>query len=589
MDRLVKVGLAAGAVTIFLALVGLVERFTDLALVGEQVTFSRLLLVLPPFAAGFVVGSPRVERGEQRLVTPVEALSGGAIAGAVAGALLGIAAVLVDGFGVDRVRAVFIATTEGLIDFVTFGLGPVPGALVLAAVSALAGAIGGTMHVLPVQFRKPVVTAVSAILLLGFLQRIVPVALAELGLARDWLYQRSGGLTWFGAVVVGAVAVGASISRPRAGDVIRTRFGLGRGDNGPDRGRNGGMEVGRLLVFLAVAVVLLAAPQLLGATISEVLGRVAVFVLLGLGLNIVVGYAGLLDLGYVAFFAFGAYATGVLTGGNLNTFQGITPPVVSADLNFYVAIPVVVALAALVGLLIGAPVLRLRGDYLALVTLGLGEMVTVLVASPWLTPLVGGPSGMRDVTDAAIGNVSFRDPQTFYYLALAFVALALFISRRLYGSRIGRAWTAMREDEQTADAMGISITSYKLLAFAMGGAIGSLGGALFAVRIGSLTPASFEVAVSILVLGVVIVGGLGSLPGVVIGALVLVGLPGVLREFEEYQQLAYGAALVVVMVLRPQGLVPNVRRSRELQEEERAQDAWGQEKEEEAAVEKAAT
>jgi branched-chain amino acid transport system permease protein len=215
--------------------------------------------------------------------------------------------------------------------------------------------------------------------------------------------------------------------------------------------------------------------------------------------------------------------------------------------------------------------------------------VTVLVASPWLTPLVGGPSGMRDVTDAAIGNVSFRDPQNFYYLALAFVVLALFISRRLYSSRIGRAWTAMREDEQTADAMGISITGYKLLAFAMGGAIGSLGGALFAVRIGSLTPASFEVAVSILVLGVVIVGGLGSLPGVVTGALVLVGLPGVLREFEEYQQLAYGAALVVVMILRPQGLVPNVRRSRELHEEERAQDAWGQEKEEEAAVEEAAT
>ncbi|HYY07708.1 MAG TPA: branched-chain amino acid ABC transporter permease, partial [Actinomycetota bacterium] len=215
----------------------------------------------------------------------------------------------------------------------------------------------------------------------------------------------------------------------------------------------------------------------------------------------------------------------------------------------------------------------------------------VLVASPWLTPLVGGPSGMRDVSDAAIGSISFRDPKSFYYLALAFVLLALFVSRRLYNSRIGRAWTAMREDEQTADAMGISITSYKLLAFAMGGAVGSLGGALFAVKIGSLTPASFEVLVSIQVLGIVILGGLGSLPGVVVGALVLVGLPGVLREFEEYRLLAYGAALVAVMVLRPQGLVPNVRRSRELQEEEMAQDAWaaGAPDEEAPAVEKAAT
>ncbi len=584
MARLVKAGLAAGMVTIFLALVGLVERFTDLELVGQPVTFSRVLLVLPPFVVGYVVGRPRVERGEQRVVSVEEALVWGAVAGAVAGAVLGVAAAFMDAFGVDRVRAVFIAATEGLLDFVTFGLGPVLGAIVLAAVSAAAGAIGGGLHVVPTRIRKPAVTAVSAVLLMGFLQRIVPVALADLDLERDWLYVPSGGLTWIGAALVAAIAVGASILRSTRGDTIR-RW-LEAGGNGA---RGGGTGMGQLVVLALVAAVLLGAPLVLGATISEVLGTVAVFILLGLGLNIVVGYAGLLDLGYVAFFAFGAYTTGILTGGLLNSFKGITPPVLSLDLNFYVAIPLVALLAALVGLLIGAPVLRLRGDYLALVTLGLGEMVTVLVASPWLTPLVGGPQGMRDVSDAAIGTVSFRDPKAFYYLALAFVALALFVSRRLYNSRIGRAWTAMREDEQTADAMGISTTSFKLLAFAMGGAIGSMGGALFAVKIGSLTPASFEVLVSIQVLGIVILGGLGSLPGVVTGALVLVGLPGVLREFEEYRLLAYGAALVAVMVLRPQGIVPNVRRSRELQEEEVAQDAWAHEKEEEAAVEGVAT
>jgi branched-chain amino acid transport system permease protein len=166
-------------------------------------------------------------------------------------------------------------------------------------------------------------------------------------------------------------------------------------------------------------------------------------------------------------------------------------------------------------------------------------------------------------------------------LALAFVVVAMFVSWRLSNSRIGRAWTAMREDEQTADAMGVSTTRYKLLAFAMGGAIGSLGGAMFAVQIGSLTPQSFTVQVSILVLGLVILGGMGSLPGVITGALVLVGLPGLLREFEEYRGLAYGAALVAVMILRPQGLVPNVRRSRELQEEERAQDAWAVQRQQE--------
>jgi branched-chain amino acid transport system permease protein len=184
---------------------------------------------------------------------------------------------------------------------------------------------------------------------------------------------------------------------------------------------------------------------------------------------------------------------------------------------------------------------------------------------------------MRGVPDAAIAGFGFRQTQHFFYLALAFVLVALFVSRRLYSSRIGRAWTAMREDEQTADAMGVNTTRFKLLAFAMGGAIGSLGGALFAVQIGSLTPASFEFIVSITALAVVILGGLGSLPGVAVGALVLIGLPGLLREFEEYRLLIYGGVLVAIMILRPQGLIPNVRRSRELQEEERTQDAWAQE------------
>ncbi len=158
------------------------------------------------------------------------------------------------------------------------------------------------------------------------------------------------------------------------------------------------------------------------------------------------------------------------------------------------AVPIVVLLAAVVGLLIGAPVLRLRGDYLAIVTLGLGEIVSVITASKWAQPLIGGPQGMRGVTKAEVFGLNFQDnPQHFYYLALAFVLLAAFVSWRLSTSRIGRAWNAMREDEQVADAMGISTTKFKLLAFALGGAIGSLGGALFAVSIGSLTPASFKI------------------------------------------------------------------------------------------------
>jgi branched-chain amino acid transport system permease protein len=298
-------------------------------------------------------------------------------------------------------------------------------------------------------------------------------------------------------------------------------------------------------------------------------------VLMGLGLNIVVGYAGLLDLGYVAFFAVGAYATALFTGAHTVSSLGATvSPAFSMNLNFYAAVPLVVLIAAFVGLLIGAPVLRLRGDYLAIVTLGFGEIARILVTSDWLQRFLGGAQGLRDVTDAHIGTVGFRDPQPFYYLVVAFCALAVFVSWRLADSRIGRAWNAMREDELAAETMGVSVVSYKLLAFALGAAVGCLAGALFAVQLGSLTPTSFNILVSITALAMVILGGMGSIPGVIVGALVLIGIPGFLSEFEEFRLLIYGAVLIGIMVLRPQGLIPNVRRMRELHEEDVEQDEW---------------
>jgi branched-chain amino acid transport system permease protein len=567
--RWVRAGVAAGVVTIFLALVGLIGGFTDVNLIGDEITFAGLMLVLPAFVAGLVAAAPRVEAGERHEMPLSEAIVAAAVAGAAAGAVFGVAVILANVIGEERIRAVFLNVSPQLIEFVTFGQTTVVGALIIVAISAVAGVLGGALRVAPTTIRRPVTAAVMTTLLFGFLQRVIPIALDQLKLQRDWLYSVSfDGLTWVGAIVVAAVAAGVSVLNGRFGSQVRGRVAGLRGRSGP------AISPGVLLAAALALALLIAAPLLLGSVISEVLGTVMVFALLGIGLNIVVGYAGLLDLGYVFFFALGAYALALLTGATLNAY-GIPPdPAISGHLNFYVAIPIVMLIAAAAGVLVGAPVLRLRGDYLALVTLGLGEMVTVLVGSPWLVPLVGGPSGMRGITDAAIGGLAFRDPQRFYYLALAFVGIAAFISWRLATSRIGRAWTAMREDEQTADAMGISTTRFKLLAFAIGGAIGSLGGALFAVKIGSLTPASFQVIVSIQVLGLVILGGMGSIPGVLVGALVLVGLPGLLREFEEYRFLAYGAAVVAVMVLRPQGLVPNVRRSRELQDEERAQDEW---------------
>jgi branched-chain amino acid transport system permease protein len=565
-STIVRGGLLGAVSLMYISLVGLYTKFADLELVGEQVTLGRVLLAAPAVVAAYVVTRPRVVAGERRSLELAPGVSAGALTGLVAGAAFAAVVWFAEWFGVDRIREVFVSISEALIDFLTFGSGVPAGLPILIVLCLVGGAVGGLARTASADLRGPLTVGAVAVLLLGLLQRIVPIVLVELGYEADWLYSPvTGGLTWWGAAGVFVVAA--------AGNGLWRR----RGGRARERVRATVYEVpaARIGLIVGILAVLSIMPWLLGSVISEVLGQVMIYVLLGIGLNIVVGYAGLLDLGYVAFFAFGAYTTGLLTGAFLNTSTGAADPAIGADLSFYVAVWIVALLAAGVGLLIGAPVLRLRGDYLAIVTLGLGEIVSVITASRWAQPLIGGPQGMRGVTKAEIFGLNFQDnPQHFYYLALAFVILALFVSWRLAASRVGRAWNAMREDEQVAEAMGVSTIRFKLLAFAMGGAIGSLGGALFAVSIGSLTPASFEFLVSITALAVVILGGLGSLPGVVVGALVLIGLPGLLREFEEYRLLIYGGALVAIMILRPQGLIPNIRRSRELQAEEASQDAW---------------
>jgi branched-chain amino acid transport system permease protein len=562
---IVRTGLLGGVGAIYVALVGLYTKFADLELVGQQITLGRVLIVAPAFVAAFAVTRPRVVAGERQTVELRGGLGVGALSGLVGAGVFAAALWFADWFGVDRIREVFVAITEPLVDFLTFDKGVPAGLPILIALCVVGGVVGGFVRTAPVEIRRPASAGVLAVILFGLLQRIIPIVFVQLGFEADWLYDRGAGLTWFGALIVFAVAAAANSLWNRDGGRTRERV----------RRNVGQAPAAKVGLFVAILAIMTILPLLLGTAISEVLGSVMIYVLLGLGLNIVVGYAGLLDLGYVAFFAFGAYTTGLLTGAFLNTTTGAATPALSADLNFYVAVWIVALLAAGVGLLIGAPVLRLRGDYLAIVTLGLGEIVSVITASKWAQPLIGGPQGMRGVTKAEVFGLNFQDnPQHFYYLALAFVLLAAFVSWRLSTSRIGRAWNAMREDEQVADAMGISTTKFKLLAFALGGAIGSLGGALFAVSIGSLTPASFEITVSITALAVVILGGLGSIPGVLVGALVLIGLPGLLREFEEYRALIYGGALVAIMILRPQGLIPNVRRSRELEDEEVSQDAW---------------
>ncbi len=563
LRRAVRAGLVGAIAIVYFALVGMIQKFDAVNLIGDVVTLGRLLIVLPPFAAGFILARPRVRAGVIESVSRRRTAASGVVAGATAGVVTALAIAVEQALPASSAQNVFVAVTPALIGVLTFDRGTPGGLVVLIVLCSVSGLLGAVLGAAKVTVRRPVAVGLVSVTLMGMLQNVFRVILVQLHVPTDWLYSiRFGGLTYLGAIVVFLVGTGASVVWAR---------GRARVVAGPGRRSEEAAPVRRALV-LGVGVLLLFLPLLLGSFLSAVLGQVGLFLLMGLGLNIVVGYAGLLDLGYVAFFAVGAYFMGVLTAA-ANSGSVFHP-----GLPFVAALPIVVVVAIVVGVLIGAPVLRLRGDYLAIVTLGFGEIARVLFTSDLLKPLFGGAQGLIAIPAPSFSiagfSVDFRDPQPFYYLVLGFCALAAFVSWRLASSRVGRAWTAMREDEQVAEVTGVSTVKYKLLAFGTGAAIGSLAGALFAVQIGSLAPTSFTVLVSIQALAIIILGGMGSIPGVVVGALVLIGLPGFLSEFQEYQLLVYGAVLVAVMLLRPQGLIPNVRRSRELREEDRSQDKW---------------
>jgi branched-chain amino acid transport system permease protein len=599
----VRTGAVMGGVVVFLALVGMIERLETLPIIGN-VNMDAILIFLPAAVGGWVVARPRVVAGERRTASTGLAGAIGATQGVVAGVMVELFLVIVSVLGIERVRQVFIAVSPELVAILRFHMGPVAGALVMLGGSLLMGGAAAVLRVQAKTVRGPVVSGLAAVVLVALLERVIAPAFDQVHVARSWLYSPvTTGLTWVGGAVVfllTAAAIRLRAAQRLAHVLMPNRYAAAASQTpapSPDGGEGSDGAVGAdgapvpgrdpldraskrwvaIAAWCVIALIVAFLPYLVGPVVSRILGTVGIFLLLGLGLNIVVGFAGLLDLGYVAFFAVGAYFTAILTGGQRVTFTGYQPPAFGLQLSFYAALPIVVAIAALVGVLIGAPVLRLRGDYLAIVTLGFGEIARVVFGSTWAQNLFGGSLGMSGVTDASIRGLPLNfqtDPRHFYFLVLLFCLAAIFVSWRLQSSRVGRAWNAMREDEQVADAMGISTTRFKLLAFAMGGAIGSIGGALFAVSLGSLTIASFQILVSITALAVVILGGLGSIPGVVVGALVLIGLPGLLTQFEDYRLLIYGAVLIAIMLLRPQGLVPNTRVSRELKEDERSQDQW---------------
>jgi branched-chain amino acid transport system permease protein len=314
--------------------------------------------------------------------------------------------------------------------------------------------------------------------------------------------------------------------------------------------------VARYLFYGLLLLIVFMIPLRIGQYWNYTLGTVGIYVLLGLGLNIVVGLAGLLDLGYVAFFAIGAYSVALLTAPEPHHLLW----------SFWIALPVGIVLAALAGILLGIPVLRMRGDYLAIVTLGFGEIIRILSKSDLLSSFSGGPKGVNNIAGPTLFGKPFSSDVDFVYMIMVAVILIIFITTRLHNSRVGRAWIAMREDETVARAMGINTLKFKLLAFAIGAAFAGLGGGLFAARNQFTGPEDHNLMVSINVLSVVIVGGMGSIPGVIAGAFALKGLPEVLRQLENYRVLAFGALLVAMMVLRPEGLIPSSRRRLEMHE-----------------------
>ncbi|MDR5709783.1 MAG: branched-chain amino acid ABC transporter permease [Armatimonadota bacterium] len=529
-----RVGLVFGAVAWFVSLAGLVEALHGRWVVDGVLSAGQVLLLGMLLASGWVAarrtGGP-----------PARRLWAGLLAGAVVGFCVGLLVWLRS--QVD-LRSMFVNASPALFQLLSAGRPPQvawPGAVLVGGLVGLGGAVGACA---PAGVVRPLLVGAAAALGLALFQDLVLLILQPESLTpvRDWLFVAGGGPTPQGMMAVFAVSAVATALRP----ALRGREGRGVGL--PPRARR--------VVWSVVGLLLLAAlPVAGGPFVAQVLVIVGLYTLMGLGLNLEVGLAGLLDLGFVAFFAIGAYTVGLLTSVGEHGF---------AHWSFWAAVPVAVLVSLIAGVILGIPVLGIRGDYLAIATLGFGEIVRLLVLSDALRPWLGGSQGVLAIPKPVLAGFEFSGPQHLYYLTVVASAVVAYVAWRLQDSRLGRAWMAIREDEDVAEALGINLVSVKLLAYGLGAAFAGVGGAIFAVMVGSVFPHSFQLLISIQVLALIIVGGMGSIPGVIVGAVVLIGLPELLREFGEFRFLVYGAALVAMMLLRPEGLLPAAVQRREL-------------------------
>ncbi len=487
-------GLLTGAITLFLILLGITglagKIVQDRLGLGSPLVGGWLLLLGVAFWSGSRAARPWVGRSSQK------ALLGGLAAGTIHGLLVALLVLIISlvsetGFALRKWLA---QLTPEAIDVLTLGWGAWVGALANALLAAVAAVLGAAWSLLSAR------------------------------------YAWRAGLSQSVQKATGSIKSSSALERFAAFPYSRP-----------------------ILIAVALAIMLVA-PMLLNRYWNYTLGTVGIYVMLGLGLNIVVGLAGLLDLGYVAFFAIGAYTVAILTA----------PQPHGLMISFWLALPIGVVIASLSGILLGIPVLRMRGDYLAIVTLGFGEIIRILSKSDVLTSFSGGPQGIRNIGGPVLFGATLNSAMNYMYLILLGIGLVAFVTHRLQNSRTGRAWMAMREDEDVAAAMGVYTLKYKLMAFAIGAAFAGLGGGIYASRNQFVGPEDFTLMVSINVLCLVIIGGMGSIPGVIVGALVLKGLPEILRELDDYRMLVFGALLIIMMIVRPEGLWPSKRRRMEL-------------------------
>lgn len=544
-SEVVQHGLVSGVVLLFVGMIGMLATFHEREIVRDTFTLGQLVMVFIPFVASFLIARKVMSTTKEAMPAIGSGILVALLTAIPSLILLGLTNLLPD------INSILVNVNRDWIETVTFDnrSEQLKGAGIFLGVIMGAGALGTLLYFVPDKFRKALIYASSFTLLIGVFGETVNLILNQLlsSDAIDAIFRRDT-LLLMPAIYIFGLSLLGTLFWVFFGDKVQAQT---KGKQG--EGRTPLYYLGMALF----AALLLALPWILGRTLSDVAVTVGLYVLMGFGLNIAIGLAGLLDLGYVTNYAVGAYILAVLTSTGL---LGIGPD----WLNFWMVLPIALLAAMLAGFLFAVPVLKMRGDYLAIATLGFGEIIGKLALSDWLKPYIGGAQGILRIPKPTLFGFEFTTPESLYYIVLGACLLTLFVSIRLNNSRTGRQWMAIREDEDVAAAMGIDVARAKLLAFTLSAATGGLAGAIFAAKVGTVFPNSFTVFVSINVLSLIIVGGMGSNPGIVLGAIALVGMPELLREFTEYRWLLYGALLIFMMVNRPEGLWPSSVLKREI-------------------------